>query len=165
MRNGIKRLLFPVRNYGTKSRHEVTDISCRGVNQAPVRRLLGVGLLLLAAQIGYCGVVAAASPAAPAFEETPCDVPNAANVAAGLRCGAVHVPRDYAHPESGTFALSLVIAKSAQQPALRDPVIYINGGPGEPLTIHLCGVSDSKTLCRAARSDPGRSARHRPIRA
>jgi pimeloyl-ACP methyl ester carboxylesterase len=125
-----------VRNYGTKSRHEVTDISCRGVNQAPVRRLLGVGLLLLAAQIGYCGVVAAASPAAPAFEETPCDVPNAANVAAGLRCGAVHVPRDYAHPESGTFALSLVIAKSAQQPAFHDPVIYISGGPGEPLTVY-----------------------------
>ena len=125
-----------MRNYGTKSRHEVTDISCRGVNQAPVRRLLGVGLLLLAAQIGYCGVVAAASPAAPAFEETPCDVPNAANVAAGLRCGAVHVPRDYAHPESGTFALSLVIAKSAQQPAFHDPVIYISGGPGEPLTVY-----------------------------
>jgi pimeloyl-ACP methyl ester carboxylesterase len=106
------------------------------VNQAPVRRLLGVALLLLAARIGYDDVAAAASPAAPTFEESPCDVPNAANVAAGLRCGTVHVPRDYAHPESGTFALSVVIAKSAQQPALRDPVIYINGGPGEPLTIY-----------------------------
>jgi len=123
-------------NYGAKSQHEVTCISCRAVNQGPVRRLLGVGLLLLAAQIGYCGVAAAASPAAPAFEESPCDVPNAANVAAGLRCGTVHVPRDYAHPESGTFALSVVIAKSARQPALRDPVIYINGGPGEPLTMY-----------------------------
>ena len=29
-----------------------------------------------------------------------------------------------------------MIAKSAQQPALRDPVIYINGGPGEPLTAY-----------------------------
>ena len=26
--------------------------------------------------------------------------------------------------------------KSAQQPAFRDPVIYINGGPGEPLTAY-----------------------------
>ncbi len=125
-----------MRGYGAKSQNEVTDTSCRAVNQGPVRPLLGVGLLLLAAQIGYCGVAAAASPAAPAFEESPCDVPNAANVAAGLRCGTVHVPRDYAHPESGTFALSIVIAKSAQPPALRDPVIYINGGPGEPLTIY-----------------------------
>ena len=125
-----------MRNYGPKSQHEVTRISCRGVNQGPVHRLLGVRLLLLSAQIGYCDVAAAASPAAPAFEESPCDVPTAANVAAGLRCGTVHVPRDYAHPESGTFALSVVIAKSAQQPAFRDPVIYINGGPGEPLTVY-----------------------------
>jgi hypothetical protein len=86
------------------------------VNQRPIRRLLGVGLLLLAAQLGYCDVAAAASPAAPAFEESPCDVPDAANVAAGLRCGTVHVPRDYAHPESGAFALSVVIAKSQNKP-------------------------------------------------
>jgi hypothetical protein len=112
---------------------QVTGMSCRGVNQRPVRRLFGVGLLLLTAQIGYCDVVAATSPAAPAFEESPCGVPDAANVAAGLRCGTVHPRRD-AHPESGTFALSVVIAKSAQQPAFRDSVIYINGGPGEPLT-------------------------------
>jgi pimeloyl-ACP methyl ester carboxylesterase len=106
------------------------------VSQMPVRRLLGVGLLLLAAQIGYCDTAVAASPAAPAFEESPCDMPNAADVAARLRCGTVHVPRDYADPGSGTFALSVVIAKSAQQPALSDPVIYINGGPGEPLTVY-----------------------------
>jgi hypothetical protein len=42
-------------------------------------------------------------------------MPNAADVAARLRCGTVHVPRDYADPGSGTFALSVVIAKSAQQ--------------------------------------------------
>jgi pimeloyl-ACP methyl ester carboxylesterase len=101
-----------------------------------VCRLLGVGLLLFAMQIGYCRTVAAAPPTAPTFEESPCDVPNAADVTARLRCGTVHVPRDYAHPESGTFALSVVVAKSAQQPALPDPVIYINGGPGEPLTVY-----------------------------
>ena len=67
-----------MRNYGEKSQHEVTGISCRGVNQGPVRLLLGVGLLLLAVQIGNCDVAAAASPAAPAFEESPCDVPNVA---------------------------------------------------------------------------------------
>jgi pimeloyl-ACP methyl ester carboxylesterase len=116
--------------------HEVTGISCHGVNNGAIRRLLRVAPLLLAVQIGYCNVAAAASPATPAFEESPCDVPKAADVAARLRCGTVHVPRNYAHTEAGTFALSVVIAKSAQQPALPDPVIYINGGPGEPLTVY-----------------------------
>ena len=60
-----------MRNYAAKSRHEVTGISCREVKQGPLGRLLGVGLLLLAAQIGYYDVAAAASPAAPAFEESP----------------------------------------------------------------------------------------------
>ena len=67
-----------MRNYRAKSQHEVTGMSCRGVKQGPVRLLLGVGLLLLAVQIGNCDVAAAASPAAPAFEESPCDVPNVA---------------------------------------------------------------------------------------
>jgi hypothetical protein len=121
-----------VRNYGAKSQHEVTGISCRGVNQRPIRRLLGVGLLLLAAQIGYCGVAAAASPAAPAFEESPCDVPDAANVAAGLRCGTVHVPRDYAHPESGAFALSVVIAKAQNKPPSATPSSTLTAARASP---------------------------------
>jgi hypothetical protein len=97
-----------------------------------VRRLLGVGLLLLPAQIGYCDVAAAASPAAPTFEESPCDVPDAANVAAGLRCRTVHLPRDYAHPESGTFALSVVIAKSAQQPPSATPSSTLTAARASP---------------------------------
>ncbi len=101
-----------------------------------MRRLLGAGLVLLAAQIGYCDGAAAASTGAPAFEEHPCDVPNAADVAAHLRCGTVHVLREPGRPQSGTFALSVVIVESAQQPALPDPVVYINGGPGEPLTVY-----------------------------
>lgn len=113
-----------------------SSVALDGANPGPARRLLAIGLLLLAAQIGYCHPAAAASPAAPAFEESPCDVPNSADVAPRLRCGTVRVPRNYAHPESGTFALSVVIAKSAQQPALPDPVIYISGGPGEPLTVY-----------------------------
>ena len=76
-----------------------------------------------------------AAAAAPAFEQAACNFPDAADVAARLRCGTVRVPRDYAHPESGTFALAVAIIGSAQQPALPDPVVYINGGPGSPLTM------------------------------
>ena len=93
-----------------------------------------MGLLLLFVRMGQGD--AAASAGAPVFEEAACEVPNAADVAARLRCGIVRVPRSYAHPESGSFALAVVVARSAQQPALADPVIYISGGPGEPLTVY-----------------------------
>lgn len=53
-----------------------------------------------------------------------------------MRCGTVRVPRDYAHPDGPTFALSVVVIDSEQKPALSDPVVYINGGPGEPITVY-----------------------------
>jgi hypothetical protein len=55
-------------------------------------------LVLLAAQIGWCDTAAVASPSDPAFEEFACYLPNARDVAAGLRCGTVRVPRNYALP-------------------------------------------------------------------
>jgi hypothetical protein len=78
------------------------------VNQLLACRPLAVGMLLVAAQIGYCDGAAAQSPVAPVFAESSCDVPNAADVAARLRCGTVRVARSYARPESGTFGLSIV---------------------------------------------------------
>ena len=53
-----------------------------------------------------------------------------------LRCGTVSVPRNYDKPREGRFKLAVVVVRSAQQPALPDPVVYINGGPGSPLTIY-----------------------------
>ncbi len=53
-----------------------------------------------------------------------------------MRCGTVRVPRDYAHPDGPSFALSVVVIDSEQKPALPDPVVYINGGPGEPITVY-----------------------------
>jgi len=53
-----------------------------------------------------------------------------------MRCGTVRVPRDYAHPDGPGFALSVVVIDSQQKPALPDPVVYINGGPGEPITVY-----------------------------
>jgi pimeloyl-ACP methyl ester carboxylesterase len=48
----------------------------------------------------------------------------------------VRVPRDYAHPDGPSFALSVVVIDSEQKPAVPDPVVYINGGPGEPITVY-----------------------------
>ena len=73
----------------------------------------------------------------PAFVETGCALPDVTpEVAARLRCGTVVVPRDYDRPAAGSFDLAVVVAKSAVQPAVADPVVYISGGPGRPLTIY-----------------------------
>jgi pimeloyl-ACP methyl ester carboxylesterase len=53
-----------------------------------------------------------------------------------VRCGIVRVPRDHAHPDGPTYALAVVVIANAQQPARPDPVVYISGGPGGPLTIY-----------------------------
>ena len=73
----------------------------------------------------------------PSFAPTSCgDLPDIGDVLSRLRCGVVRVPRDHAHPDGPTFALAVVVAASDQQPALPDPVVYISGGPGAPLTIY-----------------------------
>jgi pimeloyl-ACP methyl ester carboxylesterase len=71
------------------------------------------------------------------FEETPCDLPGVSpEIGPRLRCGTVSVPRSYENPAAGQFRLAVVVVRSANQPALPDPVVYINGGPGGPLTIY-----------------------------
>lgn len=78
----------------------------------------------------------ASAAAVPHFEPAACDLPDIADVASRLRCGVVQVPRDHARPEGPTYALAVVIVASAQRPALLDPVVYISGGPGAPLTVY-----------------------------
>jgi len=92
-------------------------------------------VMFAVASIGLCDIAAAQS-LAPVFVPGNCDLPNITAVAARLRCGTVRVPRDHARPQAGTFALAVVIIGSEQQPALADPVVYINGGPGAPLTAY-----------------------------
>lgn len=72
-----------------------------------------------------------------AFVQIPCDLPDIGpDIAGRLTCGTVRVPRDYAHPDAGSFGLAVVVVKSAVQPVRPDPVVYISGGPGGPLTIY-----------------------------
>ena len=98
-----------------------------------MRRCL-IALLTVLAVLHDRGA-AKAEPAAPAFTETACALPNIPpELSSRLKCGTVGVPRDYANPGSGQFKLAVVVARSAQQPALPDPVVYISGGPGSPLT-------------------------------
>jgi pimeloyl-ACP methyl ester carboxylesterase len=97
--------------------------------------LAGSMLLFVALALGHAGEQTGA--AVPAFEETTCELPDLSpQIRPRLRCGTVHVPRDHVRPDAGSFSLAVVVIKSEQQPALPDPVVYINGGPGEPLTVY-----------------------------
>jgi pimeloyl-ACP methyl ester carboxylesterase len=76
-------------------------------------------------------------PPQPRFDETVCDLPGVSpEIRPRLRCGTVSVPRDYGNPDAGRFKLAVVVIKSEQQPSWPEPVVYINGGPGAPLTVY-----------------------------
>ena len=95
---------------------------------------------VLAVLVGSLALNPVAAPVSaapiPRFEVTSCDLPEIADVASRLRCGVVRVPRDHAHPDGPTYALAVVVVRSEHQSARPDPVVYISGGPGGPLTIY-----------------------------
>ena len=71
----------------------------------------------------------------PQFEPAACALPDLnADERPRVRCGTVSVPRDHHHPDAGRYKLAVVVVRSAAQPAQPDPVLYISGGPGGPLT-------------------------------
>ena len=95
------------------------------------------GLIALVTSVAiFCPGLTALADAVPRFEPAACNLPDVADVAPRLRCGVVRVPRDQAHPDGPTYALAVVVVASATQPVQPDPVVYISGGPGSPLTVH-----------------------------
>jgi len=93
-----------------------------------------VALLLLSSALPHCAL-SQTEPSRPTFQGTPCDRRLLSPaIAPRVRCGMINVPRDYSAPSRGTFKLAVMVVRSAQQPALPDPVVYISGGPGSPLT-------------------------------
>jgi pimeloyl-ACP methyl ester carboxylesterase len=71
----------------------------------------------------------------PSFTDTACALPHLTpRIRPRLRCGVVDVPRDYAHPQAGQFKLAVVVIRADRQPPASEPVVYLSGGPGGPLT-------------------------------
>lgn len=87
--------------------------------------------------IGVSSLGPRAWSAPPRFEASACTgIPDIATVLPRLRCGTVRVPRDHADSGGPTYALAVVVIRSDHQPARPDPVVYISGGPGAPLTVY-----------------------------
>lgn len=116
-------------------RSRLADLWSRHAHRA-LRRMAVSGVAVIV--IGYalenraCG-----QTPLPAFTDTACELPHVTpDIRPRLRCGVVDVPRNYAHPEAGQYKLAVVVIRSERQPAAPEPVVYMSGGPGGPLTVY-----------------------------
>jgi pimeloyl-ACP methyl ester carboxylesterase len=109
---------------------------CCCLNSRASFRYVGAGGVLML-MIGFALMgQASGQPLRPVFNQTVCHLPGVSpEIRPRLRCGTVSVPRNYDNRGGGRFTLAVVVIKSAQQPGLPDPVVYISGGPGSPLTV------------------------------
>ena len=104
-------------------------------------RLLLVALVvvILAALAGGYGVFHAVSQpshqTSSAFQQTQCPFPLGAGLVDGknVTCGFLSVPEDRSLPKSPTIHLAVAIFKSPSSQPVPDPVLFLNGGPGDAL--------------------------------
>jgi len=99
---------------------------------------------------------ASASPATtpPTFTETACDLPNVSpELRPRLQCGTVSVPRDYDNPPAGLFKLAIVIIRTLAEERQPDPVLFLQGGPGTPLTSRAAQVARNESQILAPDRD------------
>lgn len=73
-------------------------------------------------------IPARAQEDSPTFEPADClfDLPAGQNP----DCGYVEVPADHTDPDGPTIRLHVAVFHSRSDPALADPVVYLEGGPG-----------------------------------
>jgi pimeloyl-ACP methyl ester carboxylesterase len=111
----------------------LADLWTRHAQQS-LRRLAVCGVAVMV--VGYALENRACGQTPPlAFTDMACELPHITpDIRPRLRCGVVSVPRDYAHPQAGQYKLAVVVIRSVRQPAAAEPVVYISGGPGGPLT-------------------------------
>ncbi len=110
------------------------------------------GMLMLVLVLALAGHASGQTDTfVPAFKETTCALPDLSpDISARLRCGTVTVPRDYDHPGAGTLKLAVVVIHPRVKDPQAAPVLFLQGGPGSPLTIHAARIAryESATLAR-----------------
>src|SRR5829696_5523337 len=77
---------------------------------------------------------------APSLRPTPCPVELPAAMQPRVQCFTFTVPRDYDHPDEGTFDLAVSVRAGAQPNAARRPVLFLHGGPGPTGIVSGTGV-------------------------
>jgi pimeloyl-ACP methyl ester carboxylesterase len=67
-------------------------------------------------------------------------------------CGWVTLPEDAAYPESGrTVRIAVAVARATSTPGSEAPIVFLQGGPGEPI------VKDTAALAQIAFGDAART--------
>src|SRR5579859_6717998 len=127
------------------------------MNPAPSRlgHLAACGVLAVLMTATLQGS-ASGSPltAPPSFDETACDLPNISpELRPRLQCGTVSVPRDYSNPSAGVFKLAIVVIRTPAKERQADPVLFLQGGPGTPLTSRAAQVARSESAVLAPDRD------------
>ena len=73
-----------------------------------------------------------ASAAEPEFEPADCPVAPPSGVPeSAMECGYVTVPENRSKPDGTQVRLAVAIIKASQEP-VREPILYLSGGPGGP---------------------------------
>ena len=117
-------------------RSRLADV-CQGRLGRVERRAVACGVLAIVIGTALENRACGQTPPPPAFTDTACNLPHTIpDIQPRLRCGVVGVPRDYAHPDAGLYKLAVVVIRSERQPASPEPVVYMSGGPGGPLTVY-----------------------------
>ena len=109
----------------------------------PLRRAAAIAAtILVGAAVASCTTSPASSPttssstgATATFADTPCWNPNYPGVpqldlGPEFRCGYLTVPENRSKPGGKTIKVAVAIAKAVSATPQKDPLLYLNGGPG-----------------------------------
>ena len=94
----------------------------------------------LAVFAAFAGATSASADTLPRYEKAECwfVVPQDQKAA----CGFMTVAEDHAKPEGRTVRLPVVVIKASAGKAKADPIVFLTGGPGQPIGADKDGIKD-----------------------
>src|SRR5262245_37242869 len=96
------------------------------------------GVLAVAVLAAYA--VPAGAAALPSYESAECwfVVPKDQKA----ECGYMTVAEDHSKPDGRTVRLPVVVIKASSGKAKADPIVFLTGGPGQPIGVDKDGIKD-----------------------
>lgn len=88
----------------------------------------------------FAGAPASGAETLPRYEKAECwfVVPQEQKA----ECGFMTVAEDHAKPEGRTVRLPVVVIKASSGKAKADPIVFLTGGPGQPIGADKDGIKD-----------------------